>query len=214
MTLARPLGSYVMENVLFKIAFPAEFHAQTAVECAFALHGQVGGRLDQIERIEITTHESALRIIDKKGPLANPADRDHCLQYMTAVGLIFGTLTAEHYEDATAKDPRIDLIRSLMVVREDKAYTAAYLDPQKRSIANAVQVFFKDGSRTEKVEVAYPLGHRRRRKEGLPLLLEKAERAFNRHYGPTKGAQLMGLFGAPTLEALPVTRLQDALARD
>ena len=213
-TLARPLGSYVMENVLFKIAFPAEFHAQTAVECAFALHGQVGGRLDQVERIEITTHESALRIIDKKGPLANPADRDHCLQYMTAVGLIFGTLTAEHYEDATAKDPRIDLIRSLMVVREDKAYTADYLDPQKRSIANAVQVFFKDGSRTEKVEVAYPLGHRRRRKEGLPLLLEKAERAFNRHYGPTKGAQLMGLFSSPTLEALPVTRLQDALARD
>ncbi len=172
-TLARPLGSYVMENVLFKISFPAEFHAQTAVEAAFALHSSVAPRLGDIERVELTTHESAVRIIDKRGPLHNPADRDHCLQYMTAVGLIYGQLTAGHYEDKVAADPRIDALRDKMVVAEDKTFSADYLDAEKRSIANALQVFFKDGTRTDRIEVHYPIGHRRRRSEGIPELLKK-----------------------------------------
>jgi 2-methylcitrate dehydratase len=172
-TLNRPLGSYVMEHVLFKIAFPAEFHAQTAVEAAFALHGQVAGRLDEIERVTLTTQQPAMRIIDKTGPLTNPADRDHCLQYMVAVGLIFGELTADHYEDAVAADPRIDALRAKMTVVEDERYTAEYLDPDKRSIANAVQVHFAGGQATDRVEVEYPLGHRRRRTEGIPELERK-----------------------------------------
>ncbi len=170
----RPYGSYVMENILFKVAFPAEFHAQTAVECALKLHPEVRERLDQIERIEICTQESAVRIISKSGPLHNPADRDHCLQYMTAVGLIFGRLTADDYGDGVAADPRIDSLRERMEVREEPRYSRDYLDPEKRSIANALQVFFRDGSATERVEVEYPLGHRRRRSEALPLLVEKA----------------------------------------
>ncbi len=169
----RPYGSYVMENVLFKIAFPAEFHAQTAVECALALHGQVRDRLDQIDRVVIATQQSAVRIISKSGPLYNPADRDHCLQYMVAVGLIFGELTADHYSDAVAADPRIDRLRERMEVVEEPRYSKEYLDPDKRYIANAVQVFFRDGGSTAKVEVEYPLGHRRRREEGLPLLVRK-----------------------------------------
>ncbi len=172
-TLARPLGSYVMENVLFKISFPAEFHAQTAVEAAITLHPEVKDRLDEIEKVEITTHESAIRIIDKKGPLHNPADRDHCLQYMTAIGLIFGTLTADHYEESTARDARIDALRDKMVVTENKDYSRDYLDSDKRSIANALRVVFKDGSATDQVAVEYPVGHRRRRDEGIPLLMEK-----------------------------------------
>jgi len=171
--LERDFGSYVMENVLFKISFPAEFHAQTAVECAFKLHAQVHKRLEDIAAVRIWTHESAMRIIDKQGPLHNPADRDHCLQYMTAIGLIFGQLTADHYEDTVAKDPRIDALRAKMHVEEDPSYSKDYLDPDKRSIANAVQVEFSDGSKTEKIEVEYPVGHRRRRAEGLPLLVEK-----------------------------------------
>ena len=173
--LPRPFGSYVMENVLFKISFPAEFHAQTAVECAIALHGEVKTRLDQIDKVIIITQESAIRIIDKTGPLHNPADRDHCLQYMVAVGLIFGELTADHYEDKIARDPRIDALRDKMAVVEDSRYSNDYLDPQKRSIANSVQVFFKDGSCTEKIAVEYPIGHRRRRAEGMPLLVKKFE---------------------------------------
>ena len=172
-SLGRPLGSYVMENVLFKISFPAEFHAQTAVECAIQLHDRIKHRLNDIAKVIITTQESAIRIIDKSGPLNNPADRDHCIQYMTAIGLIFGALTADHYEEATAKDPRIDALREKMICVEDPQYTKDYLDPEKRSIANAVQVFFKDGSSTEKVAVEYPVGHRRRRAEGMPLLVEK-----------------------------------------
>jgi len=172
--ISRTYGSYVMENVLFKVAFPAEFHAQTAVECAIRLHPLVADLLDRVERIEIATQESAVRIISKSGPLHNPADRDHCLQYMTAVGLIFGRLTADHYGDAVASDPRIDSLRQRMEVREEPRYSRDYLDPEKRSIANAVQVFFNDGSATELVEVEYPLGHRRRRDEALPLLVEKA----------------------------------------
>ncbi|MDE0187132.1 MAG: bifunctional 2-methylcitrate dehydratase/aconitate hydratase [Candidatus Poribacteria bacterium] len=170
---SRPYGTYVMENILFKISFPAEFHAQTAVECAFKLNSKIKDRLDEIETITITTHESAIRIIDKTGPLNNPADRDHCLQYMVAVGLIYGELTADHYEDIIAREPLIDTLREKMVVEESPAYSKDYLDPQKRSIANALQIRFVDGSTTEKVAVEYPIGHRRRRNEGIPLLEEK-----------------------------------------
>ncbi|OQM46991.1 2-methylcitrate dehydratase [Anoxybacillus sp. UARK-01] len=171
--LARSLGSYVMENVLFKISYPAEFHAQTAVECAIELHPEVKDRLDEIEEIIITTHESAIRIIDKTGPLHNPADRDHCLQYITAVGLIYGDLTADHYEDEIAQDPRIDALREKMTVIENKQYSRDYLDPEKRSIANAVQIRFQNGSETRQIVREYPIGHRFRRQEAIPKLLEK-----------------------------------------
>ena len=212
--LARPLGSYVMEQVLFKISFPAEFHAQTAVECAMKLHPLVKDRLDSIKCVELTTHESALRIIDKSGPLHNPADRDHCLQYMTAIGLIFGALTADHYEDKVAADPRIDALRAKMVVAEDKSYSKDYLDPDKRSIANAVQVFFQDGSKTERIEVHYPIGHRRRRVEGIPVLQQKAESAFSAHYGLAKARHLMSLFAnRTTLEAMPVHEFVSAFVK-
>jgi len=154
LTLARPLGSYVMENVLFKISFPAEFHAQTAVECAMQLHASVADRLDEIEKVELETQEPAVRIIDKKGPLENFADRDHCLQYMVAIGLIFGELTADHYVDDTAKDPRIDALRDKMVVQENPSFTEEYYDLEKRAIGNSIQVHFKDGSSTERVEVS------------------------------------------------------------
>jgi 2-methylcitrate dehydratase len=173
-SLPQPFGSYVMENVLFKISFPAEFHAQTAAEAAVTLHPEVKDRLSEIDKIVITTHESAIRIISKVGKLANPADRDHCLQYMTAVPLIFGSLTAEHYEDNFHEaHPEIDELRDKMEVVEDERYTREYLEEDKRSIANAIQVFFKDGSSTDQVAVEYPIGHRRRREEGIPLLEEK-----------------------------------------
>ncbi|WP_428096370.1 bifunctional 2-methylcitrate dehydratase/aconitate hydratase [Candidatus Rariloculus sp.] len=174
--LERPLGSYVMENVLFKISFPAEFHAQTAVEAALRLHAQVGHRVDEISTVVIDTQQAAVRIIDKTGPLANPADRDHCLQYMVAVALIFGRLTADDYEDAMARDPRIDSLRAKMVVREEPRFNIDYLDPDKRSIPNAVQVFFAGGSNTERIVIDYPVGHRIRREEGMPLLIEKFRR--------------------------------------
>lgn len=212
-TLARPLGSYVMEHVLFKISFPAEFHAQTAVECAFRLHPLVRHRLDQIERVELTTHESAIRIIDKTGPLHNPADRDHCLQYMTAIGLIFGELTAKHYEDEIARDPRIDALRAKMIVREDPRYSADYLDPDKRSIANAVQVFFTDGSRTEKIEIEYPVGHRRRRAEGIPLLIKKFQESLAAQFPPARCWQIMNVFhDANRLERMRATELMGLLS--
>ena len=169
----RPYGSYVMEHVLFKISFPAEFHSQTAVECAMQLHPELKNRIEDIEKVEITTHEAAIRIIDKKGPLNNPADRDHCIQYMVGIGMIFGELTAAHYEDNVAADPRIDRLRDKMVCIENPQYTKDYHDPEKRSISNAIQVFFKDGSKTNKIEVEYPIGHRRRRAEGIPVLFEK-----------------------------------------
>jgi 2-methylcitrate dehydratase len=172
-TLGQPLATYVMENILFKISFPAEFHAQTAVECALALHAEVKDRSEQIQRVEISTQESAVRIINKSGPLHNPADRDHCLQYMVAIPLLYGRLTADDYEDALAADPRIDALRETMHVSEDPRYSRDYLAADKRSIANAVQVFFSDGSCTEKVEVEYPVGHHRRRGEGIPLLERK-----------------------------------------
>ena len=171
--LERELDSYVMENILFKVSFPAEFHAQTAVEAAFALHEEVVGKLDQIERVTISTQESALRIIDKSGPLNNPADRDHCIQYMTAIGLLKGALTAEDYEDEAAANPQIDWLREKMVMEHDQRFTNEYLDPDKRSIANSVQVTFADGSSTEKITVEYPIGHRRRREEAKPVLAKK-----------------------------------------
>jgi 2-methylcitrate dehydratase len=213
-SLGRPLGSYVMENVLFKISFPAEFHAQTAVECAFQLHDRVKSRIEQIDKIIITTHESAIRIIDKSGPLHNPADRDHCIQYMTAVGLIFGELTADHYEDNIARDPRIDALRSKITCVEDPQYSRDYLDPQKRSIANAVQVFFKDGSRSEKVAVEYPIGHRRRRAEGMPLLIKKFETNLASRFAPRQCEAILGLCrDAKMLDATPIDKLTDMFAQ-
>ena len=169
----RPYGSYVMENVLFKVAFPAEFHAQTAVEAAMALHPQVERRIADIKKITIRTHEAAIRIIDKSGPLNNPADRDHCIQYMVAVPLLFGQLTAEDYEDSRAADPRIDALRAKMTCVEDPAFTRDYHDPEKRSIANGITVEFADGTSLKEVVVEYPLGHKRRRAEGIPLLEKK-----------------------------------------
>ena len=209
----RPYGSYVMENVLFKISFPAEFHAQTAVEAAVQLHPQVAPRLDAIERIVLTTHESAIRIISKTGALNNPADRDHCLQYMTAVGLLKGDLVADDYEDAAAANPRIDQLRNLMAVEEDARYSREYHEPEKRSIANAVQVFFKDSSSTEKVAVEYPIGHRRRRPEGLPLLLAKFERNLATRFPPAQAGRIYDLCtDAAALSATPVHEFQDLLA--
>ena len=174
----REFGSYVMENILFKISFPAEFHAQTAVECALELHPQVKDRIDEIERIELETQEAGVRIIDKTGPLDNYADRDHCLQYMVAVPLIFGELTAASYEDEVAADPRIDALREKMDVRENETFTEEYFDPDKRAIGNAITVHFKDGSSTDRVQVDYPIGHRRRRDEGIPVLVEKYRKAI------------------------------------
>ncbi len=171
-SFSKNYGSYVMENILFKISYPAEFHAQTAVECALLLYPQIKEKLNEIEKIEITTHESALRIIDKTGTLDNPADRDHCMQYMIAVAIIKGDLVAEFYEDTFhKKNPLIDDLRNKMVLKEDKRYSKDYLADDKRSIANALQVFFKDGSQTDKIEVEYPLGHRQRRHEGRQDLL-------------------------------------------
>jgi 2-methylcitrate dehydratase len=206
----RPYGSYVMENVLFKISFPAEFHAQTAVEAAIRLHPQVKGRLDDIDKIVITTHQSAIRIIDKRGPLHNPADRDHCLQYMTAIGLLKGSLSATDYEDDVAADPRIDQLREKMEVIEDKQYSLDYLDPDKRSIANAVQVFFRDGTQTERVEVAYPIGHRRRRAEGIPLLIEKFKTNLARRFPEKQRQVILEVSLDPTrLAAMPVNEYVD-----
>jgi 2-methylcitrate dehydratase len=209
-TIARPYGSYVMENVLFKISFPAEFHAQTAVECAVALHTHVRDRLQDIEKIVITTHESAIRIIDKKGPLHNPADRDHCIQYMIAVGLMKGGLTAADYEDDVAADPRIDTLRNKMECVEDKAWTREYLDPEKRSIANAVQVFFKDGTSTQKVGVEYPIGHRRRRKDGIPLLELKFRTNLARRFAAKQQNAILEVCShAKVLEAMLVNEFVD-----
>jgi 2-methylcitrate dehydratase len=213
-TLGRPFGSYVMENVLFKISFPAEFHAQTAVECAVQLHNQVKDRIEQIEKVVITTHESAIRIIDKSGPLHNPADRDHCIQYMTAIGLIFGDLTADHYEDAVANDPRIDALRTKMACVEEPQYSKDYLDPKKRSIANAVQVFFKDGSKTAQVAVEYPVGHRRRRAEGMPLLMKKFETNLASRFAPDQCQNILRLCSdAEKLDATPVNRFTEMFAK-
>ncbi len=208
----RGYGSYVMEHVLFKISFPAEFHAQTAVECAVQLHPLVKDRLDGIERIVLTTHESAIRIISKTGPLHSPADRDHCLQYMVAIGLMHGDLTADHYEDQAAADPRIDRLRAKMEVIEDKRYSADYHDPDKRSIANAIEIVFKDKRRTEKVEVEYPIGHRRRRRDGIPLLVAKCRRNLATRLPSGQSETFMQLFADPgRLDTTPVTRFMEML---
>ncbi|WP_219835509.1 bifunctional 2-methylcitrate dehydratase/aconitate hydratase [Paenibacillus sp. R14(2021)] len=214
LTQERPFGSYVMENVLFKIAYPAEFHAQTAVESAIALHPRVAGRLEEIARIVIATHESAIRIIDKQGPLHNPADRDHCLQYMTAVGLIHGCLTADHYEDSAAADPRIDRLRARMKIVENAQFSRDYLDPEKRSIANGVQVFFQDGSMTEQVITEYPIGHRRRREEGIPLLKRKCESNLAAGYSDERVRRILSICEDPdTLDAMAVHQFMDLLAK-
>jgi len=206
----RRYGSYVMENVLFKISFPAEFHAQTAVEAAVLLHPEVKNRLSDIRKIEIVTHESAIRIIDKKGPLNNPADRDHCIQYMVAVGLIKGGLTAADYEDSAASDPRIDSLRAKMRCIENKRYSRDYLDPKKRSIANQLQIFLKDGTKTRKVAVEYPLGHRRRRNEGIPLLEAKFRRNLARRFPKEPREAILELCRDPKrLEATPVSEFVD-----
>ena len=208
----RPYGSYVMENVLFKISFPAEFHAQTAVEAAVKLHAQVARRIDDIERIVLTTHESAIRIISKTGALNNPADRDHCLQYMTAIGLLKGDLTADDYENEVAADPRIDRLREVMQVEEDQRYSREYHEPDKRSIANAVQVFFKDGTSTEKVAVEYPIGHRSRRAEGIPLLISKFESNLATRFPAAQAQRILNLcLDADALAATPVNEFVDLM---
>lgn len=215
LTLAQPFGSYVMENILFKISYPAEFHAQTAVEAAMALHREVATRIDAIERIVIETQEPAVRIIDKTGPLANPADRDHCLQYMVAVPLLFGRLTAADYEHDVAADPRIDALRERMVVAENPQFTADYYDPHKRYIGNAVQVFFRDGSATSRVAIDYPIGHRKRRSEGIPILVRKFETAVAAHYGARQCDNIKALFAdRERLEALPVHEFMAGLVKN
>jgi 2-methylcitrate dehydratase len=213
--LGRPFGSYVMENVLFKISYPAEFHAQTAVEAAITLHPQVAARLGEIERIVIQTQEPALRIIDKTGPLANPADRDHCIQYMVAVPLIFGRLTATDYEDTIAQDPRIDQLRAKMQVSENGQFTREYYDPQLRHIGNALQVFFRDGSSTPRVQVDFPVGHRKRRAEGLPLMRQKFQQSAAALYPARQLPLVEGLFAdAARLDAMPVQEFMAALVRN
>jgi 2-methylcitrate dehydratase/LAO/AO transport system ATPase len=210
LTVNRPFGSYVMDHILFKVSYPAEFHAQTAAEAAVALHPVLAERFDQIDRVVIETQESAVRIIDKTGPLRNPADRDHCLQYITAVGLLHGELTSDHYEDAAASDPRIDRLREKMQVVENPGYSRDYLDPEKRSIANAVQVFFADGSSTARIEIEYPLGHRRRRAEALPLLRAKFRSNAGTVLPDTEVERLLDLFQNPaSLDAVPLDEFME-----
>jgi 2-methylcitrate dehydratase len=206
----RKYGSYVMENILFKISFPAEFHGQTAAECAVRLYPKVHDRVDDVQKIVITTHESAIRIIDKQGALNNPADRDHCIQYIVAIGLLKGNVEATDYEDDVAQDPRVDKLRSKMVCVEKKQWTRDYLDPAKRSIANAVQIFFKDGTKTENIEVEYPIGHRRRRKEGVPLLEAKYKINLARRFPAKQQAAIFDLCNdQKKLEATPVQEFVD-----
>jgi 2-methylcitrate dehydratase len=198
-----------MENVLFKISFPAEFHAQTAVEAAVTLHPEIANRLDEISNIEVTTHESAIRIISKSGELNNPADRDHCLQYMIAIGLIHGDLIAEHYEDDVASDPRVDKLREKMTIKEDKRYTKEYLEADKRSIANKIQIFFNDGSSTDAIEVEYPIGHKRRREEGIPVLEKKFEKNLGRIFDQDQVNNILSqCLDQPVLESMSVLDFQ------
>jgi 2-methylcitrate dehydratase len=211
----QPFASYVMENVLFKISFPAEFHAQTAVECAMKLHAEVKDRLAEVREVVIETQEPGVRIIDKTGPLANPADRDHCIQYMVAIPLIFGRLTAEDYEDKVAHDPRVDALRSMMVVRENTTFTEEYYAADKRYIGNAVQVFFKDGSSTKRIAIDYPIGHRKRRAEGMPVLVKKFEAAVAAHYSAKQAELIKATFAdARKLDAMPVQELMAVLVKN
>jgi 2-methylcitrate dehydratase len=211
----RKYGSYVMENVLFKISFPAEFHSQTAVEAAMNLHQEIarlGRKPEDIRRITIRTHEACVRIIDKKGPLHNPADRDHCIQYMVAVPILFGRLTAQDYEDAVARDPRIDKLRDKIVCVEDKQFTKDYHDPQKRSIANALTVEFNDGKKLKEIVVEYPIGHKRRRKEGMPVLMEKFKTNLARVFPEKQAGALLALGkDAKRLDATPVHEFVDMM---
>jgi 2-methylcitrate dehydratase len=211
----QPFGSYVMENVLFKISYPAEFHAQTAVECAMQLHPSVHGRLDDIDRIVIETQEPGVRIIDKTGPLANPADRDHCLQYMVAIPLIFGRLTAGDYEDEVARDPRVDALRARMEVRENPEFTRDYYAADKRYIGNAIQAFFRDGTSTGRIAVDAPIGHRRRRAEGYPVLVRKFEESLPAIYPDRQRRQIEALFHDPArLDAMAVDQFVAHLVRN
>ncbi len=201
----REYGDYVMENVLWKISFPAEFHAQTAVECALVLHPQIKARLDEIDCIEIQTQAAAVRIIDKQGPLHNPADRDHCLQYMIAIGLLFGELNADHYEDDVASDPRIDALRAKMQVAENPQFTTDYFAADKRAIGNAITVIFNDGSKTDTVSIDYPIGHRRRRDEGIPKLISKYEAAVKQRFDASQAQTLIKLIhNQSNCQQLPV----------
>jgi 2-methylcitrate dehydratase len=205
LSLPQPFGSYVMENVLFKISYPAEFHAQTAVEAAMALHGQIALKIGEIERITLETQEPGVRIIDKTGPLANPADRDHCIQYMVAIALLFGRLNAADYEDRIANDPRVDALRAKMQVKENATFTQEYYDANKRYIGNAVQVFFKDGTASERVQVDYPIGHRKRREEGMPVLVKKFETSVAAHFSPRQTESIKAMFAdRGALAAMPV----------
>src|SRR6201992_1536251 len=205
-SLPQPFGSYVMENVLFQISFPAEFHAQTAVEAAMTLHPQVKDRLQDIDRIVIETQEPGVRIIDKTGPLANPADRDHCIQYMVAIPLLFGRLEARDYEDEVAADPRVDALRAKMQVKENAGFTQDYYAADKRYIGNDVQVFFKDGTASERVAVDYPIGHRKRRAEGMPVLVKKFESSVAAHFQPKQTESIKAMFSDQrALGAMPVS---------
>jgi 2-methylcitrate dehydratase len=206
LALPQGFGSYVMENVLFKISFPAEFHAQTAVEAAMTLHPEIGGKLDEIDRVVIETQEPGVRIIDKTGPLANPADRDHCIQYMVAIPLLFGRLTASDYEDEIANDPRVDALRAKMQVKENPVFTREYYDSDKRYIGNAVQVFFKDGTSSRRVSVDYPIGHRKRRSEGTPVLVKKFEASVAAHFGAKQTEVIKAMFAdQAALATMPVS---------
>jgi 2-methylcitrate dehydratase len=214
LTVPQPFGSYVMENVLFKISYPAEFHAQTAVEAAMTLHPLIAGRLDHIERVSIETQEPGVRIIDKTGPLANPADRDHCIQYMVAIPLLFGRLTAADYEDHIANDPRVDALRAKMQVKENATFTQEYYDPNKRYIGNALQVFFKDGTASTRVQVDYPIGHRKRREEGMPVLVKKFEASVAAHFSPAQTESIKAMFkDRDALAAMPVSEFAARLVK-
>ena len=214
LSLPQPFETYVMENILFKISFPAEFHAQTAVEAAVSLHSEIKDRINEIESIEITTHESAIRIISKVGELNNPADRDHCLQYMVAIGLLKGNLVAEDYEDDVAKDPRVDELREKMIINEDKRYSKEYLEADKRSIANRIKVHFKDGTATNEVEVEYPIGHKRRRKEGIPILEKKFKDNLSITYDEFKSNEIFELcMDQRKLEEISVADFQQLLSK-
>lgn len=212
-TFQRPLGSYVMENTLFKIPYPTAFHGQSGVEAAIKLHPLVKDRLDEIEHIDVKCHNSSMTILDKTGPLYNPADRDHCMQYMMAVGMIYGTMTAEHYEDHIAADPRIDKLRAKMKLSESAQFERDYHDPAKRSNANSIHVYFKDGTKAPLSVVEYPLGHRRRRKEGIPAVMEKFEKNVARVFAAKQCGRIMAVcLDQQKLEATPVNEFMDLLA--
>ena len=214
-SLPQEFDSYVMENVLFKISFPAEFHAQTAVEAAVKLHAEIKDRVEEIKEIRITTHESAIRIISKEGQLNNPADRDHCIQYMTAIGLLKGDLVAEDYEDDVASDPKIDQLREKMTIIEDERYTREYLEADKRSIANSIEILYTDGTSSEKVEVEYPIGHRRRRDEGIPILVDKFENNLKTQFSEQRSKEILELcLDEEKLRATSVTQFMSMLTAE